>query len=302
MAEQMKIEELPYWLQQELEHPVPQGGMNNHCMKIAPALFRAGMSRAEARAELVRTYPSEEFRIDRLLNRAEIYAQEERAEDPDYAKKRARYEKLRIGAQEALPRIIAEWPMPDVNALEINPDAQRRLFLNTMFDLEDVVWIGEPTQSGPTHSHHFRSVQTWLNLRGEIPGEFITHCTFKPGSVNRTTESIAERRYMVVESDQLSAGDLAAVSNYIRGYHRLPLRAIVTTGGCRRTPEPGLHFWHVYPGDDVIGDWSAVIQGYSCDPATLRGPQPCRLAGCIRQNTGLPQELWWVKPRKPNAL
>lgn len=293
-----KIAALPAWLQHEIVTQVPVGGRNNHCIKIAPALMREGMTPDETLAVLVNLYPGAKTgEIEGVVTRAEVYAQTEREQDPEFQANAARRAELREAAQAAMPRIVAEYQMPEVDSPcpDWELEHQRRAFLVRMFDPEDIVWIGEPTHSGPRFKHHFKRARAWLDRRrGSIPGEFITHSTFKPGSVHRDYASIEKRRYLVLESDILPPDELAAVARYLRDHHCLIMRAIVTTGGKRHAPAAGLHFWFQYPGDSVIEDWAAVLQGYGADVATLRGPQPVRLPGCIRRDTGLKQKLWWL--------
>lgn len=293
----MTLDKLPSWLQHELTHQVPIGGRNNHAMKIAPALLREGMPAHEVFAALAALYPNAKSgELEGVVERAQGYAQTEREQDPEYLANKARRDGLRERAQMALPRIISGYQMDDIDSTvcELPLPEQRRMFIDHMFDLEDVIWIGDTQQSGPRFRHHFKTARTWLARRSDIPGEFITHSTFQPGTVNRNGESIAKRKYMVLESDLLAPSALAAVARYLRDYHGLLLRAIVTTGGKRHAPAPGLHFWFNYPGDSVIEDWAAVLSGYEADVSTLRGPQPVRLCGCVRKDTGLPQELWWI--------
>lgn len=293
-----KIAALPAWLQHEIVTQVPVGGRNNHCIKIAPALMREGLTPDETLALLVNLYPdAKPGEIEGVVTRAEVYAQTEREQDPEFQATAAHRESLRERAQAALPRIIEEFQMPEVDSPcpDLDLEDQRQAFIRGMFDLEDVIWIGDKLHSGPRFKHHFKTARTWLRARRTpIPGEFITHSTFKPGTVHRNGESIERRRYLVLESDLLPPDELAAVARYIRDYHQLIMRAIVTTGGKRHAPAPGLHFWFQYPGDSVIDDWAAVLQGYGADTSTLRGPQPVRLPGCVRRDTGLKQELWWL--------
>lgn len=290
----MTNEELPSWLQAELQSPVSDGDRNNQCMRLAPALLRAGMTTAETRAALVQLHPTEEFRIDRLIERAEKYAETERAADPEWQAKKQRADELTEKAQLWLPKILNKWQMPDLETdlPDLPPSEQRKRFIAAMFKPDDIIWIGEPGQADLRFQ--FRIAQKWLQL-AYIPGEFISHSTYKPGTTCRNAESIAERRYLVLESDILEPSELAAVACYLRDHEKLELHAIVTTGGHRHAPASSHHWWFGWPGDSGIDDWAAVLKGYGADVATLRGPQPVRLPGCIRKSSGLPQQLLFLR-------
>lgn len=291
-----KFSALPAWLQHELVTKQPIGSRNNHCIKIAPALLREGWTSQETLIALIELYPAARpGELEGVVRRAEVYAKTQRENDPEWQAEYARLEGKRERAQARLPRIIENFQMEDIETTL--PEAplpwQRAKFLDIMFQPNDVIWIGDTTQSGPAYKHHFRTRQEWTS-RTSIPGEFVSHCTFKPGTVHRNAESIATDKYLVLESDILEPHELAAVAQYLREANGLLLMAIITTGGKRHAPAPGLHFWFAHPGQKFLPDWRATLAGYGADVATLRGPQPVRLPGCVRRDTGLKQELIWL--------
>jgi hypothetical protein len=183
---------------------------------------------------------------------------------------------LRNAAANALPRILEQYAGPVPKAPERSLQAQRRLFLTTLFQPHDVLWMGEVFQKS------FLTLEEWLK-RPAIFGCFVSHCTFKPKSKSRCNDNVAERKYLVVESDELKPHEVMAVFRALEQHHGLTLRALVNTGG------KSIHAWFKWEGD--AGDWAAVLKGYKCDPATLRPSQPVRLPGIIRPDTGRPQEL-----------
>lgn len=291
-----KIAELPYWLQQDIVTQVPVGGRNNHAMKIAPALMREGLTAKETHDVLTRLYPNAKpGELEGVVRRAEVYAQTEREQDPAWQAEHARLEGKRERAAARLERIIDRYPMEDFETElpDMELASQRREFLVRMFQPEDTIWIGDTTQSGPAYTHHFRTTRVWQDCC-QIPGEFVSHCVFKPGSTHRNAESMAADKYMVLESDVLEPYELAAVARYLREVNHLLLMAIVTTGGKRHAPAPGMHWWFAHPGKTYEADWKATLSGYGADVATLRGPQPVRLPGIVRRDTGLKQELLWL--------
>ena len=91
---------------------------------------------------------------------------------------------------------------------------------------------------------------------------------------------------MVVESDKLSKEEMMGVFAELENHHNLAPRALVTTGN------KSLHAWYDWPEGTDPGDWAALLEGYRCDPKTVKSAsQPVRLPGVIRPDTGRPQEL-----------
>jgi hypothetical protein len=283
---------IPDWIQEEIDNPKEMGaGRNNQMIKIGPSLLRLGMAAAELDELFHAMFPDgPDDEIEALVRNSEKLAETEQKPNP----RRADLTESTRRARAVLPKILRSytWEEIDSETIDLPLQEQRRLFLRTMFGESDVVWIGEKFHSGPKHKHHFKTCAQWLAQKF-IPGEFVAHATFKPGTVKRSNDNVAVRKYMVVESDALYPSELAAVCKYIRDYHGVPLRAIVTTGGKRHGDCPGLHFWFE-PGVGAIEDWKAVLLGYKCDVSTLRGSQPVRLCGTTRQNTGRRQELLFL--------
>lgn len=296
----VELYDLPLWLQSELEVQMPVGSRNNHCIRIAPALLRHGMSPTQAQETLEGLYPdARKGELGGVINRALVYAQEQAQEYNQEERQKQRAVDVARLKEAAANRagIVANYPMPDLETTTIDLPLfeQRRFFLLKMFKPFDLIWIGSKHSSGEAYAHCFKRTSHWLESRF-IPGEFISHSTYILGSTHRATSSIYERRYMVLESDVLDPSELAAIAWYLHSYHKLELKAIVSTGGVRHAPAPGLHFWFKYPGDNAMAEWAPTLEGYGADPTTFRGPQPVRLPGCIRQDTYRRQELLWIQP------
>ena len=84
--------------------------------------------------------------------------------------------------------------------------------LKALFAPEDILWCGRYVEeSGHRgHSWRFQTAQEWL--AGRIcPGPFTCPTTFNTGVYSRSTENVATNKYLVVESDTLSHGDIGAV-------------------------------------------------------------------------------------------
>jgi hypothetical protein len=205
-----------------------------------------------------------------------------------------------------------QWPEAGIIAAgglqKYKPIEQTKLFLGTMFKPDDVVWMGDTWHSGRgqfkkgrqrgkdyDHSNHFRTVREWMSKPLPRAWEFISHCTFMPGSYSRNNQSVAERKYMVIESDKLTRDQIGAVFNWVHHQEPTPttfrayLRAIVYSGG------KSLHGWFDWPGNDM-DHLIAMLEGLNCDPACLRASQPVRLPGVVRESSGKVQTLLYLDP------
>ena len=146
-----------------------------------------------------------------------------------------------------------------------------------LFAATDVVWIGQPTDSGPGHERNFRTAAEWLKEPG-APNQFTTGATFKGGSFNRSKENIVCARYFIIESDTKSKDEFCAVIKFMAT--RLWLRAIVDTGG------KSLHAWFEPPKTEKDrADLVEILPLWGCDHKMFTLSQPCRLAGAPRDNT-----------------
>lgn len=303
---------VPSWVKDEIDHPLAMGeGRNNQMVRIGPTLLRNGMD-VDALEELFQEMypdigPQQVREIAACVkNCAKLAAREQKEIDKTaYGQRKIKLDRMSIDARLALPMILDKyaWTESEIRGSSsmsgFSLDAQRRTFLNTMFDQDDVVWIGAIWMTGEKRDRRgeatagnwavrFKENRSWLTLP-RIPGEFTSHCTFKSGSFSRCIEQVARRRYLVVESDVLTKDQVGAVFNYLASpIHGLNLRAVVSSGG------KSLHGWFDWPGDDFLEEWVATLKGWQCDPATTRASQPVRIPGCIRTATQRPQELLYL--------
>lgn len=167
-------------------------------------------------------------------------------------------------------------------------------FLAALFAPDDVVWFGEPRDSGGwNNTGNFREVRRWRTLAG-TPAPFTCANTFKPGGFARTKDNLAERRHMVVECDSLSPHPetnralSGAVFKYVLTVRpELHLRAVIDSGN------KSLHAWFDYT--PAAYDWAvAVLPALGVDAATLRLAQPVRAPGWTRVETGRSQALLYL--------
>jgi hypothetical protein len=204
----------------------------------------------------------------------------------------ARKENLRKRAANGSATILKKyaWPYERICggspiALTDNPKEHWRLLLEC-FDDEDVVWIGNKFDSGLAHGLNFKPVTDWLE-NGFAPAQFICPSTFKPGSTSRSNDSVAKKKFLVVESDELNHDEVGAVFKWMEAAVQMTLRAIVDTAG------KSLHAWFEYPPDTVIEHLKLVLPELRCDPKLFTPSQPVRLPGAERD--GKLQKLIYLK-------
>ena len=142
-----------------------------------------------------------------------------------------------------------------------------------LFEPDDVVWIGAITDSGGANGgKHFKAQKEWL--RGSVcPGAFTCPSTFKVGTESRSGASVAQRRYLVVESDLLKKDEIGAVFRWLNKY--LTLWAVVDTGG------KSLHGWFSYPKKN-IPMLKELLGQLRCDTKMFGASQPCRMPSARR--------------------
>ena len=306
------IEQLPSWVTDELMNPVPMGsGRNDQMIRIGPTLVRAGHD-ADSLFDLFWDLygdldQSHEREIQAVVRQSIKYAAKEEKTiiKSEWIERRKFLNKLMRDKKAILPEVLRDFhweidEMRDDFMAKVPLAQQRILFLDAMFEPEDIIWIGQVWETGQrekrgkrvNYQFKFKPCEQWL-CEG-IPGrsEFVSHCTFQPGTNSRCNDSVAERKFMVVESDVIPVEQIGAIFNYLSQHQNLNLRAIVTTGG------KSIHGWFDRPtcaSDDTMEEWAAVLEGLSCDPSTLRPSQPVRLPGTTRRDTGRPQELLWLR-------
>lgn len=294
-----KKRDLPLWLEEELAAPAEEGDRNAQLIRIGPSLIRHGYTPDEL-LDIFHTMQPEihEDEIDTLVRQAVKYADNDRdLNKGEWVQRRRKLAQLEMQFRDLLPEVLADYAWPLSELTQTRPSdwddrAQRFNFLLRMFDPLDVVWIGAVHQSGQEkNAKRFRTVQSYLSDTKPIRGEFVTHCTFQPGTFSRCNDAVAVRRYMVVESDTLQANQVGAVLNYLAAEQGLILRAVVHSGG------KSVHGWFEWPSnatEDEVEEWGATLTGLSCDPATLKASQPVRLPGCVRGDSGRRQLLLYL--------
>lgn len=251
-----------------------------------------------------RTCADEVAESNRKLRQKVSAAEEEEAVErreptPEEVARKARAEQLqqlRFQAQRSLSAVLRDYHWPEAKILAASPkiipalpEEQFRAFLGGLFLPSEVVWIGNERMSGsPAYADRFRTVERWLTIRAPQTN-FLSHCTFRPGSYARSKDNIDRQRYMVVESDELSRNQVGAIFRWLKERSGLRLRAVVFTGN------KSLHAWFEWPASDsTLEELKAILTGFNCDPATLRPSQPVRLPGAFRADKNAYQTLLYL--------
>jgi hypothetical protein len=189
--------------------------------------------------------------------------------------------RLQLRARKALPTILKKHRCLYGTMLNESPvnvrdnEADHWKLLLSKFKPDDVVWIGERESSGkPENAVNFRTVVDWLKCEW-VPHPFICPATFKNNSSSRSNDMVLERRFVVVESDELTRDEVGAVFRYLIDCG-LKLVAVVDTAG------KSLHGWFEYPGDEMMDALRLLLPALKCDPKMLTASQPARLPSAMR--------------------
>lgn len=310
-------ERLEKWLDEELASPPGLGeGRNNFIVRLAPRMMELGWERDNIFEAFEQAFGSD----DVLGKEDEIYAAIDSSAKYVQAEVTTRTLKemseakaattAKLQAAKKILKVIMQgqqWTEADIkkagNLQAMTPKLQSELFIGSMFKADDVVWLGDTWHSGRgqfkkgrqrgkdyDHSNHFRTVRDWLSKPLPRAWEFISHCTFLPGSYSRNNQSVAQRKYMVVESDKLGRDEIGAIFSYLHCEMKCHLRAVVYSGG------KSLHGWFDWQHDNELPDLIAFLEGLECDPAVLRASQPVRLPGVVRESSGKVQTLLYLDP------
>ena len=210
-------------------------------------------------------------------------------DDLHRAEEKRKHERLAARAQASLPMILRDFATDPVELWEASPtrlteDSENdwQLFLG-LFDEDDRVWIGEVHEAN--RANRFQKIKNWLKLE-HAPATRICPNPFRSSACSRKNEDIAERKFLVVESDVLSKPEICAVFSWLRQI--LKMVAVVDTGN------RSLHGWFTYPATEVLAELKIILPALRCDPALFSPSQPVRLPGALRPETGQTQSLIYL--------
>jgi hypothetical protein len=203
---------------------------------------------------------------------------------------RARRIALTQYGREQLVRVRMEYPWTVNQATADSPVqlpevATHWRLLLSLFPPDDIIWIGDKYDSGAGKAGHFQPVQTWLQCQDPASFNFICPSSFTPGTESRSNRSVAERRFLVAESDDLTKDDTLAVIRWLGTF--LCLRAVVDTGG------KSVHGWFEAPNTATLDELRHILPAMKMDPALFKPSQPVRLPGSLRDNGRWQRLLWF---------
>jgi hypothetical protein len=180
-------------------------------------------------------------------------------------------------------QIIADSPL---HVCERDPEDQFRIWLK-IWPADSIVWIGDVFSSGlPKHATHFRTIAEWQQI-GPVMGNYTCGSAFKAGTFNRSTETLAGQRFLVVESDTLKKDEIGAVFAYLQRRLGYRLHCIIDTAG------KSLHGWFDAPPNQLLENRLKVgLTAFGCDPKLFNHSQPVRVPGAFRE--GKLQRLIWL--------
>ena len=184
------------------------------------------------------------------------------------------------------------WPIDQIKAESRQSKNGWQDFLS-LWPENDVMWCGDIHHSAQYGRGHFRKIESWREY-DKAPWPFVCASAFQSGTVDRSKNTVAHRRFFVIECDGLDPDpainmDLSgSVIRYLREAHGLKLRAIISSGN------KSVHAWFDY--DEEKSNWCNEVLplGLGVDRKALNEAQPVRSPSVIRPDTGKQQELLWL--------
>jgi hypothetical protein len=174
------------------------------------------------------------------------------------------------------------WTSSPVSSSDQEKDHQ---LLLSLFNADDRIWIGnKPEDSG--HERNFRTAAEWM-AKDRAPGNFTCPATFTDCAINRSNSNVKTRRFLVVESDELTTVEQCSVYRWLNESGIMKLRALVSTGG------KSVHAWFDFPREETLAELRIILPALRFDPRLFTASQPCRLPGAFRKEKGRWQSLIW---------
>lgn len=241
---------------------------------------------------------TEIVRVNKQIRREKFFANrggdfKKKAMSPEeiimIAKKRE-VEQLKVQSRSFSKRIFSKEKAADLNQLVLSSPVcvsnltPREMYFKMLwlFEKDEVLWMGNITDGNKKAS--FRTTMDWYN-QNCAPANFICPNTFKFGSESRSNVNIETKKYLVLESDVLSKGQMACLALWLNTH--INLRAIVDSGG------KSLHAWFQYPDEKALEVLKVILPEMGCDKKVFTPSQPVRLAGADRN--GKIQKLLWFR-------
>lgn len=188
------------------------------------------------------------------------------------------------------------------------PQDNTRLFLNTLFEQEDLIWIGERTEPGIL-GENIRTRKDWLNQSQNLyldkphliinPLDGVPALTKSGGKRTlRGDNNVADFRFCLIEFDDLTMEEQIRFWSAVK----LPIVALIHSGG------KSLHAWLDVKRITEVNtheDWDAQIKGnlyesllipLGVDSACSNPSRLSRLPGHYRAENNQWQRLLWLSP------
>jgi hypothetical protein len=159
------------------------------------------------------------------------------------AERKRQLRRLEVRTREYLLPRLRQHPVPLEEWIASSPYSVRdhaieehwQLFLQGLYELSELIWIGRLHESGAEHKNSFRRVVSWLDRFGSLgaPDPFVSVAGFDSTKLrrdwSRSRRNVSKRLYLILESDTESQEAFGAVVKYACKYMRL--RALTDTGG-----------------------------------------------------------------------
>lgn len=221
---------------------------------------------------------------------------------------------LRRRAKELKEEIIARYAWDPVDIWEESPtrfdhpvnEEESRIFLATLFEPDDVVWVGDIYDSNrPGSERHFRTLEELL-AADQLLGPRTCTATFRAGEHCRRNDRTLSVPYIVIEADNaigrtpvtakekdLNRAANAALIRWCREGLGMDLAAIVDTG------HKSLHGWFKRPSRQCIEELTEIAPVLGMDTLLAMPTQPVRLPGFIHEKSQRKSRLLWLAEHPP---
>jgi len=176
------------------------------------------------------------------------------------------------------------------------------LLLSRLFPADAILWIGNPTDSGPGHESHFQPWPDWMESYPDAPARPMT-CpdTFQPGTFSRSARNVHSSPFLVVEADEAIGHKPATPAEraenirrnlcllrWLREELQWNLRAVIHTGG------KSCHGWFDRPPPEHISELKAIAPALGIDASVFTPAHPVRLPGMRHEKTGRNSRLLFL--------
>jgi hypothetical protein len=202
-----------------------------------------------------------------------------------------------------LSRIKADYPANVADLWESSPircdeDLDDAKAFLRLFPAVAVLWIATDVYSTgkPEHAQFFCTRVGWEAEDFTAPGMRIAPSSFRPGSISRSRECVAEHHFTVIESDEIGDGKLYAnkdefcsLIRWLREGCGWRLAAVVDSGN------KSLHAWFRHPGYVDMTQLAEHATALGLDSNFANPAHPWRLPGVNRENGETRQHLVYLE-------